>query len=309
LYTSNPKFVPNTLDQVEEFAENSGKFYTCIAPEGSQLADVEKGAHILSAKGNNIYILDVSTDSSFDYATKCNIQGIVSIDYPFGNAPKKVGSIKNLSSRIKDMFVPVEADNVRISINGDICVATNAGYVAIDKDNVLKSYPEEMTIKLPAYIISKPKDQIQVGDIVAVDKKYYKVTRINGDKLTTIGYTGSGKIIHTITDVLFNASMVRVVMSITGMANGQINPIMLMALGKDDSSLLPLLMMNQNNASLGINPFMLMALKNDNISTETLLMMSMMNQGANPFANLFQQPQSNPVVAQTEETQSVPQAD
>ena len=304
LYTSNPNFVPNNLEQVENFAEESGKYYTCMAREDSELGSVSKGAHIKTAKGNNVYILEVG-DGNYDYAKKCNITGILSVDYPFSNNKQSVNkmtnnSIKGISARIKEMFMPTEAKDVRIATDGNICVATTQGYVAIDKNNCLTSYPEELTLNLPVFIISKPKDQLQVGDVIALERSYAKVTKIEGDKITAIGYTGAGKTVHTIKDFLFNQTMVRVVTSLAGNIGGQMNPMLLFALSnkEDKNSILPFLMMNQNGGTLGMNPMMLMLLsgKGDDFDVKDMLMMSALS--GNTFGGMFGQVSQQPAVQQ-----------
>lgn len=301
LFTSNPNFVPTTLEQVFNFAEENGKFLTCFAKEGSELYSVEEGAHILSSKGNHIYILETGGD--YSYAKKSNIVGVVQVDYPFGGTSKKplvnttTGVTKNtiasFSDRLKEIFMPTEAKDARVSMDGNICVATNQGYVAIDAQNHLTAYPEELTLKLPVFIMSKPKENLVIGDIIALDHSYAKVTSIKGEKINAISYTGAGKLIRTIKDFLFNQSMVRVVVSLTGNIGGQMNPMMLMVLAmdgkKNDSlaSLLPLMMMNQQGGAVAGNPMMFALLAGkDDLSTKDMLMMSMMG-GNNPFSNMF----------------------
>lgn len=300
LYTSNPNFVPTTLEQVSNFAEENGKFLTCFAQEGSELYSVEVGAHILSSKGNHIYILETGDD--YSWAKKSNIVGIVQIDYPFGCEKPLVNNttgvtkntIAGFSDRLKETFMPTEAKDVRVSMDGNICVATTQGYVAIDAQNHLTAYPEELTLKLPVFIMSKPKENLVVGDIIALDRSYAKITSIKGEKINAISYTGAGKIIRTIKDFLFNQTMVRVVVSLTGNMGGQMNPMMLMALAdkKDDSlsSMLPLMMMNQQGGAVAGNPMMFALLAGkDGLSTKDMLMMSMMG-GNNPFGNMFGTP-------------------
>lgn len=306
LYTSNPNFVPSNLDQVENFADENGKYYVCYANEGTQVGDLQRGAHVVTSKGNNVYVLE-ATDGNIEheYAKKCNITGILSVDYPFcDNKPilnkqsstktMTKNSIKGISARIKEMFMPSEAKDVRIATDGNICVATTQGYVAIDKNNCLTSYPEELTLDLPVFVISKPKDQLQVGDVIALERSYAKVTKIEGDKITAIGYTGAGKTVHTIKDFIFNQTMVRVVISLAGNVGGQMNPMLLLALSdKDDkNSMLPLLMMNQNGGALGMNPMMLMLLsgKGGDFDVKDMLMMSALGGNANPFGGLFGAP-------------------
>ena len=312
LYTSNPNFVPTTLEQVANFAEENGKFLTCFAKEGSELYSVEEGAHILSSKGNHIYILETGDD--YSWAKKSNIVGIAQVDYPFGGEKPLVNTttgvtkntIAGFSDRLKETFMPTEAKDVRISMDGNICVATTQGYVAIDAQNHLTAYPEELTLKLPVFIMSKPKENLVVGDIIALDRNYAKITSIKGEKINAISYTGAGKIIRTVKDFLFNQTMVRVVVSLTGNMGDQMNPMMLMALAdkKDDSlsSMLPLMMMNQQGGAVAGNPMMFALLAGkDGLSTKDMLMMSMMG-GNNPFGNMFGTPvQAAPEKDQVEE--------
>ena len=290
LYTSNPDFVPVNLDQVEQFANETGKYYTCYANEGTQVGDLKRGAHVVTTKGNNVYVLEVCDNTEFNFAKKCNITGIVSVEYPFCDdkpilnqqsvktMPKN--SIKGISSRIKEMFMPSEAKDISITTDGNICVATPQGYVAIDKNNCLTSYPEELTLDLPVFIISKPKEQLALNDIIATNGGYVKVTRINDNKISGIKYTGSGTTIHTIKDYLMNQTMVRVVVSLAGNLGGQMNPMLLFALSdkEDKDSLLPLLLMNQNGSSLKMNPMMLL-MANKDLSTKDILILSTMNGG------------------------------
>lgn len=301
LYTSNPNFVPTNLEQVVNFAQENEKFYVCYANEDSKVGRLQPGAHVVSAKGNHIYVLDVEDGSvEREFAKKCNITNYVSVDYPFAEVQPvcnrknsktvKDNSIKGISARIKEMFMPTEAKDVRIATDGNICVATNQGYVSIDAKNNLTSYPSELTLDLPVFIISKPKEQLAVGDVIALDRSYAKVVKIDGDKISAIGYTGAGKTIHTIKDFLFNQTMVRVVVSLAGNVGGQINPMLLMALSdkNDKDSILPLLMMSQQGGAVGPNPMLLMALagKDGDSSLKDILLMSALG-GGNAFGNLF----------------------
>lgn len=313
LYTSNPNFVPTNLDQVGNFANENDKFYVCYANEDSKVGKLQRGAHVVSAKGNNIYILDVlEGNQELDWAKKCNITNYVSVDYPFAeyqpvetitmnksnksnnSTMKSNNSIKGFAARFKEMFMPSEAKDVRIATDGNICVATSQGYVAIDAHNNLTSYPEELTLDLPVFIVSKPKEQLQIGDVIALERSYAKVVNINNGKISAIGYTGSGKTIHTIKDFLFNQTMIRVVVSLAGNIGGQINPMLLMALsGKEDKdSLLPLLMMSQQGGNVGMNPMLLMMMadKGEGSSMKDMLLMSALG-GGNLFGgNLFGTP-------------------
>lgn len=320
VYTSNLPFMPKNMEEVINFAKENCKFRIASVELNETLANVKAGDNIITKKGNSIFVIRAITESlenlnddNREYLDTLTREygmkkvGITSVDTIIkfetwcksskpiinsknSNKMTKTSSIKGISARIKEMFMPVEAKDVRIATDGNICVATTQGYVSIDAKNNLTSYPEELTIDLPVYIISKPKEQLTVGDVIALERSYAKITKISGGKITAISYTGSGKTIHTIKDFLFNQTMVRVVISLAGNIGGQINPMLLLALSdkSDEDSLLPLLMMNQNGGSLGINPMMLMMLANkgERTSMKDLLLLSAMN-GGNIFGSMF----------------------
>lgn len=326
VYTSNLPFMPKNMEEVINFAKENCKFRIAQVELNGTLANVKAGDNIITKKGNSIYVIKAITESLDNLSEETQEYlntlareygmkkvGITSVDTivkfetwcktakPIINAKNnnkmtKTNSIKGISARIKEMFMPVEATDVRIATDGNICVATAQGYVSIDENNNLTSYPEELTIDLPVYIISKPKEQLAVGDVIALERSYAKVTKISDGKITAISYTGSGKTIHTIKDFLFNQTMIRVVVSLAGNVGGQINPMLLLALSnKDDKdALLPLLMMNQNGGALGMNPMMLMMLtdKGEGTSMKDMLLLSAMS-GGNMFGGMFGQvPQS-----------------
>lgn len=333
IYTSNLGFTPKNLEEVVKFAKAHAKFYIANVELNAHLANVKAGDNIFTKKGNSLYIIKTLSDSlenlsqeDRDYLDtltreynlkKCNITSVANtikfgtwcktasplVNNTTNNKTEKKtmksnNSLKNISSRMKAMFMPVEATDVRIATDGNICVETANGFVAIDANNELASYPEEFTLAFPVYIMSKPKEQLAVGDIIATDRSYAKVTKIEGDKLSAISYTGTGRCIHLIKDILFNQTMVRVVVSLAGnLGGGAINPMMFALLSKDGddkmSSLLPLMMMSQQNGAVGMNP-MMMALAlgegGSDSSLKDLMLMSAFNGGANPFANMFAAP-------------------
>lgn len=321
IYTSNLPFMPKSMDEVIGFAKEQNKFRIASVELNPCLADIKAGDNIITKKGNSIYVLRAIEESLDNLSPETQEYldtlareyglkkvGITSVDTivkfetwcksakPIIN-PKNVkkemtkNSIKGFADRLKSMFMPVEAKDVRIATDGNICVATAQGYVSIDADNKLTSYPTELTLDLPIFIVSKPKEQLAVGDVIATERGYAKVVKIDGDKITAIGYTGSNKTIHTIKDFLFNQTMIRVVVSLAGNVGGQINPMLLLALSdkEDKNSLLPLLMMNQNGGAVGMNPMMLMMLsgKGGDFDVKDILMMSAFSGNANPFGNLF----------------------
>lgn len=326
VYTSNLPFTPKSMEDVINFAKDESKFRIASVELNGHLADVKAGDNIITNKGNSIYVIKAITDSlenldtetreyldtlSREYGLKkVNITSVAQVikfetwcktAKVFNNNKTsnnmKETSIKGITARIKEMFMPTEAKDVRIATDGNICVATNQGYVSIDAQNNLTSYPAELTLDLPVFIISKPKEQLAVGDVIALDRSYAKVIKIEGDKISAIGYTGAGKTIHTIKDFLFNQTMVRVVVSLAGNVGGQINPMLLMALSdkNDKDSILPLLMMSQQGGAVGMNPMLLMMLagKDGDSSMKDMLLMSALG-GGNVFGGLFGAPQAAP---------------
>lgn len=308
--------MPKSMADIIEFAKETPKFRISNVELNGTLADVKAGDNIITKKGNSLYVIrafeasleDLSAEDrayidtlTREYGMKkvniTSVDQIIKFESWCKSAKPLIkkseqkmsnnSSIKGYAARIKEMFMPTEAKDVRVATDGSICVATGNGYVAIDANNHLTSYPEEFTIDLPVYIVSKPKEQLKAGDIIALPNSYAKVTEIDGEKIKAIGYTGSGKTIHAIKDFLFNQTMVRVVVSLTGSIGGQLNPMLLLALNGDDKkdSLLPLLLMNQNGGNVGMNPMLMMALAgkgDDKSSLKDLLFMSALS-GNNLF--------------------------
>ena len=325
VYTSNLPEMPKYKRDVIAFAKETPKFYISSVELNSCLQDVKAGDQIFTKKGNQLYViraiqegLDNLSNEDQEYLEELkreyalrnvNITSVAQVvkfetwcksAKPIinkENSKTMNNSIKGMSARIKEMFMPVEAKGIRISTNGELAVETEKGYVAINAANELVSYPQELTLDLPVYIVSKPKEQLVVGDVIATERSYAKVTKIEGDKIVATSYTGTGKIIHTIKDFLFNQTMVRVVVSMSGIAGGQINPMMLLAMSEDKGSkdsLLPFLMMSQQGGNLGMNPMMAYALlgkEGGESSIKDIMMMSMMA-GGNGFGNLFGAPQA-----------------
>lgn len=325
VYTSNLPEMPKDMSDVIAFAKETPKFYISSVELNGCLSEVKAGDQIFTKKGNQLYVikaiqngLDNLTEEEQDYIEELkreyglknvNITSVAQIvkfetwcksakviinnknDKKMNNG----NSIKGITARIKEIFMPVEAQGIRVSAEGELAVETSNGYVAINSNNELVSFPKELTLDLPVYIVSKPKEQLVVGDVIATnDKSYAKITKIDGSKISATSYTGTGKVIHTIKDFLFNQTMVRVVISMSGIAGGQINPMMLLAMsdeGGSKDSLLPFLMMSQQGSNLGMNPMMAYALMgkdsdNGGSSMKDILMMSMVT-GGNAFGGLF----------------------
>lgn len=321
IYTSNLGFTPKDMEDIVNFAKGTPKFRISSVELNQSLANVEAGDNIITTRGNSLYVIkafdksleDLSVEDR-DYVDrvtryglkKANITGVESIvkfsTWCKSAKPliKKVEKMKSSSSMggmlesLKSRLMPTKAEGVRIAQDGNICVETSEGFVSIGKDNSLTVYPKEFTADLPVFTICKPIAQLQVGDVIAKGRSYAKVTGIKGDVINGIGYTGNGRIMHIAKDFLFNQTMVRVVISMVGnLGGGQINPLMLMAMSEDSddkmSNLLPLMMMSQQNGSVGMNPMLMLAMadKGDDSksSIKDLLMMSALSGGN--FGNLF----------------------
>lgn len=334
IYTSNPDVMPKGMDDVLKYADGAHKFYFAKVKAGSKLANVGRGDHIISAKGNNLYVIEAlhTADTKLieSYERKgmkrMNIKDSEKVQIvPFagwcktahgiaatlakeesGKTTSKTksnmkNSLKGIASRLKEMYTPTEVEDVRIAQDGNICVETAKGWVTIGADGKLRAYPEELTIgNFPIFAISKPADQLQPGDVIALDNSYAKVLSYNAETATikAKSYTGSKKTIYAIEDVLFGQSTVKVLANLAGnFGNGGINPMMLALLnkgeGKGFKDLLPLIMMTQgqNGGAAGFNPMMLALLgdEDEGSSLKDILMMQAFtgNGGANPFAGLF----------------------
>jgi hypothetical protein len=324
IYTSNPNFKPTSLEQLVAFAKGTPKFYIAEVGLNAYLSDVKIGDHLVTKKGNDIYVLNtfdkpVDQLSGEDAAyvdeltrkynlTKCNITSVANrikfetwcatarplLQKEETNKTNKANmknSIKNFAERLKAQFYPQQADDVRIAIDGNICVETSEGYVAIDDNFHLISYPSEMVIDVPAYTIARSFDQLKEGDVILRTKSYGKIKSIKDGKITVVGYTGCGSNVYPIKDFLLGQATVRVVVSYTGVVDGQINPLMLFMLSGDkkNDSLLPLMMLNQTGGNITQNPMMLALLagKDDSFDLKDIMLFSMVNGGQNPFAGLF----------------------
>ena len=268
IYTSNPDVMPKGMDDVRKYADRAHKYYFAKV-KGSALANVSVGDHIVSAKGNNLYILetlhtaDTKLIESYErkgmkrmnikdsdkvqivpFASWCKTaHGIAATLAKEGSSTTNKtksnmkNSLKGITSRLKEMYTPTEVDDVRIAQDGNLCVETAKGWVTIGADGKLRAYPEELTMdSFPVFAICKPAAQLVPGDIIALDNSYAKVISYNAEtaSIKAKSYTGSKKTIYAIEDVLFGQSTVKVLVNMVGNnfgANG-INPLTLALLNK-----------------------------------------------------------------------------
>ena len=326
IYTSNIGFEPKNLEQVISFAKGKPKFYITEVALNSYLADVQVGDNLRTDKGNSLYVLKTfdrpvdqlsAEDAAYvDNLTrnynlkKSNISSVknrikfetwcpyakplLAKNQKTNNKSEMKNSFKNFGERLKAQFYPEKAEDVRIAMDGNICVETNDGFVAIDNNFDLISYPVEAVLPVPAYTIARPFDQLKPGDVICRAKSYAKVKEIKNGKICVVGFTGTGSNVYPIKDFLLGSTTVRVVVSFAANLGGQINPLMLMAMSGEDKkldSLLPFFLMNQNGSALQANPMLMMAVAgNGDFDFKDLLMYSTFAGGQNPFGNLFGNP-------------------
>lgn len=209
------------------------------------------------------------------------------------NNSKNNNSMKNsttsaLKTRLMSQFMPVLAEDLGISMDGNICIFKGDDAISINTNGELTNYPSEMAMKCGLYLINKPVKDVNVGDIVKINGSYGKVLKLgktpNDIKVLTFTGTKSTKV--TAKDGLFNTNNVQVVLNVFGDSIQGMNPMLMMLMmdkeGENDSmsSMLPFLMMSQQqgcqqNMFGGMNPMMLMMLtgKGD-IDPMMLMMMS-----------------------------------
>lgn len=206
----------------------------------------------------------------------------------------KNSTANSLKNRMLSQFMPVLADDLGISMDGNICVFKGDDAISINAQGELVNYPKEMAMKCGLYLINKPLKDVTIGDIVKVNGSYGKVLNINLEKkdIRVLTYTGTKSTKVSAKDGLFNTNNVQVVLNVFGDSIQGMNPMMMMLMmDKEEgntsfSSMLPFLMMSQQqtgqqNMFGGINPMMLMML----IGKEDLdpMMLMMMSGFGNPM--------------------------
>ena len=181
--------------------------------------------------------------------------------------------IKSYVERMKQSFVPQVDEKARMTVDGTVVVLTNTAngkeWLGI-KNGEKVVFPEEMLIDgVPVFTVAKTIDQVKVGDIVkATSSTYAVVEKIENGNIYNTTFGGNLRKNVPITDFLTQQKTVRVVVNPFGFAGGadmNNNMMMLMLLDGKDSG------------------------KGD--LTEIMMLSSMLSgQGANPFANLAQNP-------------------
>ena len=207
--------------------------------------------------------------------------------------------------KYKSQFIPEKEENVRMSLSGLLCVPVDGEYVGIDTSDNLVSFPEELTLEIPVYSITKLNANVQIGDIVKNGKSYAKVIGKNEDgSLKTLSFTGYTHNKKAVQDFVMGQTTTRVLINMFNFdEQSGFNPIFFaMASGDtlDVQSLMMLSMTPQgknlfSNAGGGFNPMMLMMLDKNRQGSDmmTMMMMSSMMGGQNPFTNMFNNNNAN----------------
>lgn len=258
---------------------------------------------------------DIVSNDKHDNMTVINVFDSEKDTYN-GHSIKQLISKKNMPQnrmfggivdKYKSQFIPQKENDVKMSLNGILCVPIDGEYVGIGADNELTAFTPEMVIDIPVYSISKTNSNIQVGDIIKNGRSYAKVISKNADgSLKTLSYSGYTHNKKEIKDFLLGQSTSRVLINMFNFddSNG-FNPIFFaMASGDsfDVESLMMLAMTPQgknlfSNSGGSFNPMMLMAMMGKNKDMfGTMAMMSMFGGQSNMggmFGGMFGQQPTN----------------
>lgn len=231
-------------------------------------------------------------------------------------APVKKSMFSSFIDKYKAQFMPEEDTNLKMSMDGTVCVPVNDEYVGIDKGGNLTSYPAEMCLDVPVYLVAKPFAQVKVGDIIRANKSYMKVLKkTDNNTLNCLTFSGYTRNSREVKDFVLGQSLVKVVVNL--FENTQIadsaagfNPMMMLMLGGKDVNVKDMLMMQMlqgNVAQSQMNPMLMMAMMNDGESSsaiETMLMMQMMGtSGMFPFAQKVEEKKSKKSKTEPESTE------
>lgn len=254
------------------------------------------------------------------------------------NTGKKIGSkdmFNGLMSKVTSQYMPIVEEDVKVSLEGTICVPVTGGeYVSITdyKDNEgktqykLTKYDPSMTMDVvPVYSIEKDIDKIVIGDIVKSGKSYAKVIGKSADGLKTISFTGTKSTKVAPVDFLLGRPTMRVLVNYFNIDNSGFNPL-LFAVMKGEFNMESLMLLSatpqgkklfNNLSGTGFNPMFLALMNKDkegdsgDSMLQTVMMMSMMGNGGmqNPLSNIFggqSSVQSTPISEPTPIQTSIP---
>ena len=277
--------------------------------------------------------LVVETINGKKPTAKCSNSGFFNEHY---KNPKKSSNAMSTNSnsmlsgiidKYKSQFYPEKEVDIRMSLNGLLCVPVDGEYIGIDSSNELVSFPMEMTIELPIYSVMKMNNTIQIGDIIKKGRTYAKVIKKNADgSLKCLTYSGGIRNQKEIKDFMLGSATTRVLINMFNFSTGEndFNPIMFMAMSGESFDVNSLLMLSMtpqgknlfSNAGGGFNPMMLMMLDSNRRGgmgsnfMEMMMMANMMggmnnNQFVNPLANMFNFNNNQPAMKPLNETTTV----
>lgn len=197
---------------------------------------------------------------------------------------EKKSMFKSFIEKYKSQFIPEKDSALKISIDGNICALIGNEYVGIDNNNNLISYPEEMCMDMSVYVLTKPYAQVQIGDIVKINNTYAKVLKKNANgSLSCLSFSGYTQNKKEIKDFMLGQAFIKVVINMfNNIQTNGFNPMML-AIADDDMKDLMIMQMIQNDGQM--NPILMMAMMDGNNSMlETMLIMQMVGGQTNfPF--------------------------
>ena len=271
-------------------------------------------------------IIDVSWNNSKPMNPRGQFLKTLVIDKINGKSINQTINIINSSEKMKDnsmfsgimskytgQFIPEKEDEVKMSLNGLLCVPQDGEYIGVQGDNLV-SFPEEMTLPIPVYSIVKTNSAIVAGDIIKNGRSYSKVLNVNADgSLKILSFTGYTHNKKPITDFIMGAATTRVLINMFNFdEKSGFNPIFFAMANGDTIDVASLMMLSMtpqgkdlfSNAGGGFNPMMLWMLdKNRQESGQgmdmmTMFMMSSMMGRQNPLGNVFQPIQQQPIQQQ-----------
>lgn len=196
---------------------------------------------------------------------------------------KSTSSFKGLIEGYKSKVFPQKEEDVRISMDGKLCVLIDGvyKYIEISKNvSTIKEIMPEMCLDIPVYSIGVPFSKIKENQLVKINGNFCFVRMTERDFLR-LQYTNlNGEIgeYKAAKDLFSNEPFIRVIIS--PFSGGKINPLLMMSMfGDNDFSIKDLMMMQMfNGKNNSVNPFMFMMMedhKDDSLSP--LLMMQAMS--------------------------------
>lgn len=303
-----PKLYANTEESLAELKKYA---------ESSCLKNITPGDLAFISTNGEIEVLFCNSEESLKNAgytlLECSNEKTVADTSNLSNKEEKTNSIINnkkenkmknvfggIMSKFKSQFVPEKVENLKISSTGLICVPSNGEYVAIDANNNLVSFTEELCFACPIYTINKPADQVLVGDIIKDGNTYGKVVKKKDDgSFSVLSYSGTTKNRKAVKDFILNSAFATVVVNMFSQgAAGGFNPMMLMMMDDENNfdmkDMMMMQMMSGQGGQSGINPMMMALMMKgdgdkDSSMIENMMMMQMMQgtNGTNPFGSMF----------------------